>query len=68
MPYAAPTFPSWMLWALIGGAIGGIISLPIFVIGITMLYFDLRVRKQDYSLNALASELGLPSTATDTVA
>jgi len=67
-PYATPAFPTWMIWTLIGGAIGGIISLPIFVIGITLLYFDLRVRKQGYSLDALADELGLRRTSVDTVA
>ena len=56
-----------MIWAMIGGTIGGIISVPIFMIGITLLYFDLRVRKQGYSLDALADELGLRKTSTDTV-
>jgi hypothetical protein len=57
-----------MVWAILGGAIGGIISAPIGIIGITLLYFDLRVRKQGYSLDALADELGLKSTSADTVA
>lgn len=57
-----------MIWAMIGGTIGGILSLPIFVIGQTLLYFDLRVRKQGYSFDALADELGLRNTSTDTVA
>jgi hypothetical protein len=56
-----------MIWALIGGAIGSIISLPIFAIGQTLLYFDLRARKQGYSLDVLADELGF-RTPTDTVA
>jgi len=67
-PYAGTAFPSWMIWALIGGTIGNIISLPLFVIGTTLLYFDLRVRKQGYSLNALADELGLRRTSVDSVA
>ena len=66
MPYAAPAFPTWMIWALIGGAIGGIISTPIFVIGQTLLYFDLQVRKHGYNLDALADELGLRRTPTET--
>ena len=57
-----------MVWAIIGGAIGGIISAPIGIIGITLLYFDLRVRKQGYSLDALADELGLRSAPTDAIA
>jgi hypothetical protein len=57
-----------MIWAIAGGAIGSIISVPIGMIGITLLYFDLRVRKQGYSLDVLANELGLRSTSTDTAA
>ena len=57
-----------MIWAMVGNAIGSIISVPIGMIGITLLYFDLRVRKQGYSLDALADELGLRSTSTGTLA
>ena len=61
--------PTWvMIWVPIGALIGNIIGFPIYTIGETLLYFDLRVRKQGYSLDALADELGLRSTSTDTVA
>jgi hypothetical protein len=68
-PYGAPEFTIWiMVGAVICMAIGGIISLPIFVIGQTLLYFDLRVRKQGYNVEKLAGELGLPTTAADSAA
>jgi hypothetical protein len=58
-----PEPPTWlMLTPMIGGFIAGIISTPIYTIGHTLLYFDLRVRKQGYSLDALANELGLSTT------
>jgi hypothetical protein len=41
---------------------------PIFSIGTTLLYFDRRVRKEGYNLDRLAGELGLPGTATDSMA
>jgi hypothetical protein len=55
-------------WAIVGNAIGSIISVPIGITGTALLYFDLRVRKQGYSLDALANELGLIGTSTDTAA
>jgi hypothetical protein len=62
-------FPTWSITvAMAGGFIANIISLPIYTIGYTLLYFDLRVRKQGYSLDALANELGLRSISTDTAA
>ncbi|UCH51563.1 MAG: hypothetical protein JSV54_02030, partial [Chloroflexota bacterium] len=61
--------PTWvMIWRPIGVLIGNIIGFTIYTIGETLLYFDLRVRKEGYSLDALADELGLPSTTTDAVA
>jgi len=50
----------------IGGIIAIFISMPIATTGLTLLYFDLRVRKQAYSLDALANELGLASAPVDT--
>jgi MFS family permease len=59
--------PAWILIMLtIGTLIGNIITTPIFAIGETLLYFDLRVRKQGYSLDALANELGLANAPTGT--
>jgi hypothetical protein len=62
-------FPTWLMIVPMAGAfIASIISLPIYTIGETLLYFDLRVRKHGYSLDALANELGLISASTDTAA
>ena len=41
----------------VGALIGSILVTPIYTIAITLLYYDLRVRKEEYSLEALASEL-----------
>jgi len=42
---------------VVGGVIGTILVTPIGVAGGTLLYYDLRVRKEEYSLEGLASEL-----------
>ncbi|MFC2050635.1 hypothetical protein ACFLTN_05615 [Chloroflexota bacterium] len=69
MSEAETFFPTWsMSVPMIGALIANIISMPILIIGETLLYFDLRVRKQGYSLDALANELGLITTFTDTAA
>jgi len=44
---------------IIGSIIGGILSTPIVVTAATLLYYDLRVRKEGYSLEALAQELNI---------
>ena len=41
------------------GGLVGIIFMPISLIGATLLYFDLRIRKEGYSLQVMAQELGL---------
>ncbi len=43
----------------VGATIGAILSTPIGIIGATLLYYDLRVRKQGYSLETLAKELSV---------
>ena len=51
----------------IGPALGNILSTPVFTIGITLLYYDLRARKEEYSLEYLAKELHIsePSDASE---
>ena len=49
---------------LIGGIIGGLLATPIGITASTLLYHDLRVRKEGYSLEALAGELQI-ETDTD---
>ncbi|MCJ7654786.1 MAG: hypothetical protein MUO97_05720 [Dehalococcoidia bacterium] len=64
---STPMSTSLIIWQAILQAIGVIIAIPIGVTGATLLYFDLRVRKQGYNLDALANELGLANTTTDAV-
>ena len=42
---------------VVGETIGNILVAPITMTGATLLYYDLRVRKEGYSLEALAEEL-----------
>ena len=42
---------------VVGAIIGSILVTPIYLIANTLLYYDLRVRKEEYSLEALASEI-----------
>jgi hypothetical protein len=57
---------STLILLTIGALIGNIIATPLFATGQTLLYFDLRVRKQGYTLDALANELGLTNAPTGT--
>lgn len=41
------------------GALAGMIFIPISLIGITLLYFDLRIRKEGYNLEIMAHDLGI---------
>ena len=50
----------------IGPTLGSILSTPVFVIGITLLYYDLRVRKEEYNLDLLAAELHVSEFLGDT--
>ncbi|OGN93291.1 MAG: hypothetical protein A2Z75_00345 [Chloroflexi bacterium RBG_13_50_10] len=54
--------------ATIGVTILAILFSPITITAATLLYYDLRVKKEGYSLDALANELGLASTPTDALA
>ena len=49
----------------IGPTLGSILSTPIFAIGITLLYYDLRVRKEEYNLDLLAGELHMSEFLDD---
>ena len=50
----------------IGPTLGSILSTPVFAIGITLLYYDLRVRKEEYNLDLLAGELHMSEFLDDT--
>jgi len=41
------------------GSLVGMIFIPIGLIGTTLLYFDLRIRKEGYNLEIMAQELGI---------
>ena len=43
----------------VGGSIAGSVLGILYTVGITLLYFDLRVRKEGYRLAELSTELGL---------
>jgi len=67
MTQATAQSPIWItIWSsTIIGLIVGLIGTPFLTIGETLLYFDLRVRKQGYSLDALTGELGITGTVPD---
>jgi len=50
----------------IGPTLGSILSTPVFAIGITLLYYDLRVRKEEYNLDLLAGEVHMSEFLDDT--
>jgi hypothetical protein len=47
----------------LAGAIGGIITEPFRAAAVTVLYYDLRVRREGYDLHVLADQLGLPPSS-----
>ena len=47
------------LAANFAGTLAGMIFIPISLIGTTLLYFDLRIRKEGYNLEIMAHELGI---------
>jgi hypothetical protein len=51
---------------VVGLIVGSILVAPIYIIANTLLYYDLRVRKEEYTLEALSSELhiGIDSDIT----
>ena len=46
-------------FGLIGGTVASIAAVPVLWIGMTLLYYDLRVRKEDYDIEALTREMGV---------
>jgi len=49
---------SWIAGTILV-AIAGIVTTPMVYIGGTLVYFDLRVRKEGYTLETMATEVGL---------
>jgi hypothetical protein len=61
---ALPSHPSVVLAvvvATLSGTVGAVISNPFRAAVTTILYYDLRVRKEGYDLQVLADQLGLPA-------
>ena len=48
--------PGPLAFAIVGGVIGALLT-PVYYIGSTLLYIDLRVRNEGYDLQALANDL-----------
>jgi len=46
----------------LGGVIVGIAVLPVLFIALTLVYYDVRVRKEQYNLTVLAREMGLAAS------
>jgi hypothetical protein len=44
----------------VSGAIGGMISGPVMIIGLAMMYYDLRIRKEALDLELLLANLDSP--------
>ena len=64
----AAGLPIWSLvWISAAAMIANLFLTPIVTIGETLLYFDLRVRKQGYTLDNLSNEIGLPGQTTSSV-
>lgn len=43
---------------IVGSAIGAILAMPITIVGATLLYYDLRLKKEGYNLGVMAGEIG----------
>lgn len=46
---------------ILGWMISAIVGTPVVILGLVLLYFDLRVRKQEYTLDDLTKELNIGS-------
>ncbi len=44
---------------VIGGVVVGVVVPPVIFIAVTLLYYDLRVRNENYNLDRLSKEMGL---------
>jgi hypothetical protein len=61
-----PSRPSLLLAVLastLSGVIATTITAPFLAAAVTLLYYDLRVRREGYDLHVLADQLGIPSAS-----
>ena len=49
----------------IGSGIGSILIFPFMWIGITLLYYDLRLRREEFNIDIMSEEMGLESGGAD---
>ena len=49
--------PAWNILSASFGQISNLLSLPIWIVAFTLLYFDSRVRKEAYDLDLIAREI-----------
>ncbi len=49
--------PTWSILYTSFGQISSLLSLPIWIVSFTLLYFDSRVRKEAYDLDLVAREI-----------
>jgi hypothetical protein len=62
---AGPETPAALGLAIAGallGAVGGMFSGPVMIIGLAMIYYDLRIRKEALDLHMLLESLDAPGT------
>ncbi len=50
-------------FGLLGAIVASLAAVPVLWIGMTLLYYDLRVRKEDYDIEALTREMGVVAPA-----
>ncbi len=55
---SAPLWLALHFVPVVGRYIGGVLTGPLFVISGILLYFDIRLRKEEYDLEKLSEELG----------
>lgn len=63
-----PSVPFAVLISLLSGVVSGLIVQPFQATVTTVLYYDLRVRREGYDLHLLAEQLGLPESSLGMVA
>ncbi len=61
-----PYTTAWLVLSIVGaisGAVGGMLSGPVMIIGLAMMYYDLRIRKEALDLELLITSLDAPSVS-----
>jgi len=49
-------------WMIVSGVVPALVAPPVMSIAITLLYYDLRVRKEGFDIKILSQEMGLVSS------